>query len=73
MWSWIFWRRAAERAVLTFAQTLVSLIGGGEVVPKLDLSLLDSSKIALVAAGMSVLTSIIKSNIGKDPENPGLE
>lgn len=58
-----FWIATAERAVKTFAQSLVALLGAGAV----DVLATDWSQkmsVALGAAMISVLTSIASSGFG---------
>lgn len=58
-----FWKDALERAVKTFAQTLVALLGAGAV----DILTIDWQARLSVAAGaalVSVLTSIASSQVG---------
>ena len=52
-----FWIAAAERAVKTFAQTLLALLGT-DAVGVLNADIAQSALAALAAAGLSVLTSI---------------
>lgn len=65
MWTVEFWKAAAERAVKTFAQTLLVLLGGGTTA--LNLIGVDWQG-ALLAAGsaaaLSVLTSVISARVG---------
>ena len=72
MFTALWFRRVAERAVMTFAQTAASLITGTQV-ELLSLDWLTIAKLAGIAALGSVLTSVIKSKLTVDPENPGLE
>lgn len=72
MFTKLWFRRVAERAVMTFAQAAASLITGNQI-ELLSLDWLSIAKLAGIAALGSVLTSIIKSKITGDPENPGLE
>ena len=57
IWSSAFWRGAAERAVKTFAQSLVAVIGVG-AVGLLDVDWIGALSAALLATVVSVLTSI---------------
>jgi hypothetical protein len=58
-----FWKDAAERAVKTFAQSLVALIGAGAVnIVLLDWP--DIFGISATAALVSVLTSVVSLPIG---------
>lgn len=58
-----FWSSALERAIKTFAQTLVALMGAGAV----DVLTVDWTQAMSVAGGaalMSLLTSIASNNMG---------
>ena len=57
IWSSAFWRGAAERAVKTFAQALVAVIGVG-AVGLLDVDWLGALSSATLATVVSLLTSI---------------
>lgn len=72
MFTKLWFRRVAERALMTFAQTASTLLGA-DYLKWLDLDLLAVGRLAGIAALGSVLTSIIKSKLTGDPENPGLE
>lgn len=61
-----FWVAAAERAIKTFAQTLVALLGTEMVgIHTLDWGMMIST--ALTATVLSVLTSLASANFGKNP------
>ena len=61
-----FWIAAAERAVKTFAQTLIALIGTGAVgIMSLDWAQMLS--VAATATLLSVLTSLASANFGSNP------
>ena len=65
-----FWIATAERAVKTFAQSLVALLGAGAV----DILTTDWSQKISIAAGaavVSILTSIASSGFG-GTEGPSL-
>lgn len=57
MFDPIFLKDVAERAISTFAQTLVALVGTN-ATNMLEVGLTDSLKAAGVAAGLSVVKSI---------------
>ena len=57
IWSSAFWRGAAERAVKTFAQALVAVIGVG-AVGLLDVDWLGALSSATLATVISLLTSV---------------
>jgi hypothetical protein len=66
MWSSSFWKASAERAIKTFAQTLVALVGT-DAADVLTISITDAVQASVVAAVLSVLTSLASSTRG----NPG--
>lgn len=57
MFTTAFWKAAAERAVKTFAQTLVVLLGAG-AVDVLSIDWVKALSLSAGAALVSVLTSI---------------
>jgi hypothetical protein len=61
-----FWIAASERAVKTFAQSLLALIGTG-AVGIMDLDWLQMLGISVTATLMSVLTSVVSANFGANP------
>lgn len=63
MWTQKFWKASVERAVKTFAQTLVALVGTN-AADVMDVDLVDSVQAAAVAAALSVLTSLASSKKG---------
>jgi len=58
-----FWKAAAERAIKTFAQTLVALIGTG-MVGIMSLDWPQMLSISATATVLSVLTSVASANVG---------
>lgn len=68
MFTLSFWKDAFERAVKTFAQ---SVVGAGVVLPG-DFFSGDVLQVAAVASVISVLTSIISSGVGSDKESASL-
>lgn len=65
-----FWQCTAERAVKTFCQSLVAVLGAGSV-GLLNVPWLTSVSTAGLAALLSVLTSVGSSPLGK-PDSPTL-
>lgn len=72
MYSTAFWKATGERAVRTFAQALIALIGVGAVsivvLPWQEMLL-----VAATAALLSVLTSVTASSVGAPGPSFGLE
>ena len=65
MFTLLFWKAALERAVKTFAQTLVALLGAN-AVDVLHLDWMPLLSISVGAALVSVLTSIGSDWVSKD-------
>jgi hypothetical protein len=61
-----FWIAAAERAVKTFAQTLVALIGTG-AVGIMDLDWMQMLGVSATATVLSILSSVASANFGANP------
>jgi hypothetical protein len=53
-----FWESAIERAVKTFAQTALALLGTSQVVSAIDVNWGEIGGVSILAAVLSVLTSI---------------
>ncbi len=70
MWTVAFWKAAAERAVKTFAQSLVAYFVAGSVAGLFDVNWGDALSVAGLATLVSVLTSIGSSAVG--PNGPSL-
>lgn len=61
-----FWRAAGERAIKTFAQTIVALVGTEMVgIHTLDWGVILSA--SATATLLSILTSVASANFGKNP------
>lgn len=58
-----FWMAASERALKTFAQTLVALIGTG-AVGILEIDWVQMLSISATATVLSVLSSVASANFG---------
>jgi hypothetical protein len=65
MFTLRFWNAAAERAIKTFAQTLLALIGAN-LVKITDLDWPGLLLTGLTAALISILTSVVSSKFGND-------
>ncbi|HXJ66206.1 MAG TPA: holin [Actinomycetota bacterium] len=68
LWTKAFWKAAAERAIKTFAQTVVTLVGvdqlGAEDLAHIHTTFVQDLELGAISAALSVLTSIISSGIG---------
>ncbi len=62
LWTAEFWRAGAERAVKTFAQALVAVLGAG-ATGLLDVDWIQALSVAALAAVLSVLTSIASAGV----------
>lgn len=60
-----FLKATAERAVKTFAQTLLAILGT-DAMGVLTADLLEAVQVAGAAALLSVLSSVVSSGFGKD-------
>lgn len=61
----VFWVRSAERAVKTFAQSLVTVIGADKVAGFFDASFTEAILAALFATFLSFLTSVASTRTGE--------
>lgn len=66
MFSVVFWKSAAERAVKSAAQALILMWGGGQVFNLFDVAPVASLGVAAGAAVLSVLTSLVSLVVGDD-------
>jgi len=53
-----FWESAIERAVKTFAQTALALLGTSQVISAIEVNWGEIGGVAVLAAILSVLTSV---------------
>jgi len=70
MFSSTFLRDAAERAISTFAQTLLALVGT-DATDILSVGFGDALKASVIAAGLSVLKALAVSRFGKATTDGG--
>ena len=70
MWTTNFWKQATERAVKTFAQALIAVLTV-DGIGVLDVDWQAAGSVAALAAIVSVLTSIVTSQIG-EPGDPSI-
>lgn len=64
IWDKVFWKAATERAVKTFAQTLIALLGAG-AMNVLTVDWQQAIGVSLGATLLSYLTSIVSTEITK--------
>lgn len=70
MYNKTFWQDVAERAIKTFAQTFIALVGA-DTAGMFTIAVVDNFKVSLGAAILSVLSSIGSSKVG-DPTSPSI-
>lgn len=63
MWTKLFWRQAAERAIKTFAGTFAAALGAGEM-GVIEANWQSAASIAAMATVLSVLGSIASTGVG---------
>jgi hypothetical protein len=61
-----FWLAASERAIKTFAQALIALIGTG-MVGVMELDWMQMLGISATATILSILSSVASANFGANP------
>jgi hypothetical protein len=71
MWTALFWKATAERALKTFAQSFVATIGIG-ATDLLNIGWQQALSVAGLATLISVLTSLASAKLSGDPESPSL-
>lgn len=62
LWTVEFWRAGAERAIKTFAQALVAVLGAG-ATGLLDVDWAQAFSVAALAAVLSVHTSVASAGV----------
>jgi hypothetical protein len=68
LWTSTFWKGAGERAVKTFFQSLVALIGTAQLIQSVDWKVVASG--SLLASLLSLATSIGNANFTAGPSVP---
>lgn len=63
-----FWKQAAERAIKTFVQAALALLGG-DGLGVLDIAWPNVASVGALAALISVLTSVATAGVG-EPDDP---
>ena len=61
MFTALFLKDAAERAVATFAQSLIGVYGADQLIDLTAVSTIDTFTIAGIAAGVAVLKAIVSA------------
>jgi hypothetical protein len=72
MFKKIFWIEASERALKTFAQTLLSLVAAEAVFDVFSADWQTVVGVSLGATVLSYATSIVSSNLGPHKDSPSL-
>ena len=72
MTSKTFWADSVERAVKTFAQSLVALFLGDQALNVLSVDWTTASAVSGTAALVSVLTSVASGQVGPDKGSASL-
>lgn len=72
MWTALFWKQVAERAVKSFAQAILALFTADEVFSILEVDLKKVLGVAALALVASVLTSLLSVGVGPEKESPSL-
>lgn len=67
MWTSSFWMAAAERAIRTTAQVLLALWVGSGAFNAFDIDVLESLGVALGAALISILMSLVPAGPAGSP------
>lgn len=72
MFTLLFWKQVAERALKTFAQALVGMFAADKVLNILEVDWGKAVAVAATALVLSILTSIISAPVGPDKASPSL-
>ena len=72
MWTTNFWLEASERALKTFAQTLLSVAAAAGVFDAFNADWAQIMGVSLGAAVLSYATSIVSKNVGPHKDSPSL-
>ncbi len=70
MWTWTFWKDAAERAISTAAQSAIAVLGADQL-GLVDVSWPAVASVAGMGAVLSVLKAVAASQTG-DPTSASL-
>lgn len=68
MFSKKWWQKTAERMVKTAAQALIGFIGADQVLTQVDWH--TAWPIIATMTALSLLSSILTTNMGEDPKDP---
>lgn len=71
MFTLIFWKQVAERALKTFAQAAGGLLAA-DGLGILDVDWVKVGSVAALALILSILTSIVSAPVGPDKGSPSL-
>ena len=71
MWTKLFWKSTAERAIATAAQAGIAVVGADAMIPVYDIDVRYVGAVALTAGGLAVLKALAAAYIG-DKGTPSL-
>lgn len=72
MWTSNFWKATAERALKSAAQAIIGLMVGDTVFDIWQADYKKALGVAVGAAVLSVLTSVVSAPVGSDKDSPSL-